>query len=202
MLLQIFAKAPVIGQVKTRIAKTHGKAFALQLHRRLCEHMIAMALQSNVGAVEVWTTDARALGYFEALGVDCCLQQGQNLGTRMDFALRHGLARHDRVVIVGADAASIDAGYVQAAFTALQQSTVVVGPASDGGYVLVGATQPVPFLFRDMPWGTPEVMGLTLERLLAGGCDFHVLAERWDIDTADDLRRHLPQWLPPGGGNH
>ena len=106
MLLQIFAKAPVIGQVKTRIAKTHGKAFALQLHRRLCEHMIAMALQSNVGAVEVWTTDARALGYFEALGVDCCLQQGQNLGTRMDFALRHGLARHDRVVIVGADAAT------------------------------------------------------------------------------------------------
>lgn len=195
MLLQIFAKAPVAGQVKTRIACSHGDQLALKIHRRLCERVVAMALSSQADEVEVWTTEHSAFSYFEAMGVGCCLQQGQNLGTRMDFALRHGLARHDRVVIVGADAPSIDVDYLHDAFAALQQSAVVIGPALDGGYVLVGASEPASFLFRDMPWGTSDVMGLTLERLLGSGCAFHILADRWDIDTADDLQQYLPQWL-------
>ena len=151
MLLQIFAKAPVAGQVKTRIAQTHGDAFALRIYQRLCEVAVEMALTSTAEEVEVWTTDQSAFPYFEALGVNCCLQQGQSLGTRMDFALRHGLTRHDRVLIIGADAPSIDVYYLQEAFKALQQSSVVVGPALDGGYVLVGSSEPVSFLFRNMP---------------------------------------------------
>ncbi|RLT92595.1 TIGR04282 family arsenosugar biosynthesis glycosyltransferase [Ketobacter sp.] len=194
-LIQIFAKAPVAGQVKTRLAKDKGDAFALAVHQRLCETVIATALNSGADAVEVWTTDAAAFPYFEALGVACWLQQGLHLGTRMDFALRHGLARHDNVVLIGADAPSIDAAYLAEAFRGLEQSSVVIGPAADGGYVLVGVTTPAGFLFRDMPWGTPAVMGITLERLFSSGVGFHVLADRWDIDTLEDLQQHLPDWL-------
>lgn len=194
-LIQIFAKAPVAGKVKTRLARDKGDAFALQIHQRLCKTVVAKALAAEVDEVEVWTTSDEACPYFEAMGVPCFVQQGQHLGTRMDFALRHGLARHDKVVLIGADAPSIDGQYLADAFLALDKSSVVIGPAMDGGYVLVGATEPVSFLFRDMPWGTPEVMGLTLERLFSGGVGFHVLSDRWDIDTLDDLQHHLPEWL-------
>ena len=194
-LIQIFAKAPVAGKVKTRLARDKGDEFALQIHHRLCETVVTMALDAGIGEVEVWTTRDDACSYFETMGVPCFVQQGQHLGTRMDFALRHGLARHDKVVLMGADAPSIDGQYLADALLALEKSSVVIGPAMDGGYVLVGATEPVSFLFRDMPWGTPEVMGLTLERLFTGGVGFHVLSDRWDIDTLDDLKQHLPEWL-------
>ncbi|MBA53336.1 MAG: hypothetical protein CMK89_02670 [Pseudomonadales bacterium] len=194
-LIQIFAKAPLAGKVKTRLAKDKGDEFALQIHHRLCETVVNMALDARVAEVEVWTTSDEACSYFESMGVACYVQQGQHLGTRMDFALRHGLARHHKVVLIGADAPSIDGQYLADAFRALEKSSVVIGPAMDGGYVLVGATEPVSFLFREMPWGTPEVMGFTLERLFTAGVGFHVLSDRWDIDTLDDLKRHLPDWL-------
>jgi len=194
-LIQVFAKAPIIGQVKTRIAKDTSEDFALQVHQRLCERVINTALGSVADAVEVWTTAETAVDYFQSFGVDCLQQQGKSLGTRMDFALRHGLARHQRVIIIGADAASITEDYLADGFKALEQSEVVVGPAQDGGYVLIGATAPVSLLMRDMPWGTSQVMGLTLERLFEHGLAFHIMSDRWDIDTLQDLQQHLPDWL-------
>lgn len=194
-LIQIFAKAPVAGSVKTRLAKDKGDEFALQIHRRLCAAVISSAQAATADEVEVWTTSEAASDYFESMGVTCFLQQGHHLGTRMDFALRHGLARHNKVVLIGADAPSIDGQYLADAFRALDQSSVVIGPAMDGGYVLVGATEPASFLFRDMPWGTSAVMGMTLERLFTAGVGFHILSDRWDIDTLEDLKQHLPEWL-------
>jgi len=194
-VLQIFAKAPIAGTVKTRLARTLGAEQALRIHQRLCEMVVDMALQVSGVSAEVWTTDAAATDYFEAMGLPCYLQQGQSLGTRMDFALRHGLARHQRVVIIGADAPSIDQHYVEQAFQALAEVPVVFGPAADGGYVLIGASTPVPFLLKDMPWGTADVMALTLDRLFTSGSGFKILSERWDIDTQEDLQQHLPHWL-------
>lgn len=195
-LIQVFAKAPIKGQVKTRIAKDTSDEFALNIHQRLCDGVINTALGSVADAVEVWTTAETALDYFQSFGVDCLLQQGKSLGTRMDFALRHGLARHEKVIIIGADALSITADYLADAFQALAQSEVVVGPAQDGGYILIGATAPVSVLMRDMPWGTSQVMGLTLERLFVNGLAFHIMSDRWDIDTLQDLQQHVPHWLP------
>ena len=194
-LLQVFARAPIRGQVKTRIAKELGDDVALNIHKRLCEKAVLTALSSDADAVEAWTTDASTRDYFEAMAVECWVQQGVNLGTRMDFAMRHGLARHQRVIILGSDALSVSPAYLAEAFRSLEQSEVVVGPATDGGYVLIGATRPVPELFRDMPWGTNEVMGHTLERLLSRGLGFHILGERWDVDTVQDVLTYIPDWL-------
>ncbi|WP_158643296.1 TIGR04282 family arsenosugar biosynthesis glycosyltransferase [Ketobacter alkanivorans] len=194
-LIQVFAKAPVKGQVKTRIAKAAGGDFALHIHHKLCAAVIGTALASDADEVEVWTTNVAAQQYFEEFGTRCLQQQGTHLGTRMDFALRHGLARYDQVIIVGADALSITPDYLAEAFRALDQSSVVVGPALDGGYIMIGATEPVSFVFGNMPWGTADVMGLTLERLLTNGVNFHVMGDRWDIDTLQDIEQHVPQWL-------
>lgn len=194
-LIQVFAKAPVKGQVKTRIARETSEEFALALHKRLCDAVIRTAIATESAQVEIWTTGEQPAEYFDGFGLECFQQQGVNLGTRMDFALRHGLSRSRKVLIIGADALSITPDYLAEALRALDQSQVVVGPALDGGYIMVGATAPIPVLFRDMPWGTPDVMALTLERLLMNGLNFHIMGDRWDIDTLQDLQTHVPHWL-------
>lgn len=194
-LIQVFAKAPVLGQVKTRIAKTLGGEVALALHKYLCKKVIDTALCSEADQVEVWTTDSDGVAFFQSYGLECLLQQGRSLGTRMDFALRSGLARYDRVIIIGADALSLTPRYIGEAFTALLSSDVAIGPALDGGYVLVGATKPVPVIFRDVPWGSAQVLSVTLDRLFHSGLSFHIMHELWDVDTVQDLQQYAPDLL-------
>jgi rSAM/selenodomain-associated transferase 1 len=192
-LIQVFAKAPLPGRVKTRVAKTLGDNAALNLHKLLCDHVIQMAQTSQVDAVEIWTTAPD--DYFDTFAAPVWIQQGRELGTRMSFSLRHGLSRFDQVLIIGADAYSLTPDYLNQAVSSLQETDVVLGPAADGGYVLVGATQSWPVLFQNVPWGTADVMAVTLDIMLANGIGFHILPEQWDIDTLDDLKKHAPELL-------
>lgn len=194
-LIQIFAKAAVHGAVKTRLAKQVGNAAALLIHQRLCCHVIEQACAAGADAVEIWAALDAQDEFLHSFGLPVFEQQGRELGTRLDFALRHGLTRHGRVVIVGADVYSLTPGYLQLAFKALQTSQIVVGPAEDGGYVLIGANHSLPVVFQDIPWGTPDVMGATMDRLLSNMISFELLPERWDIDTLEDIRRHGPELL-------
>lgn len=196
-LIQIFAKAAIAGQVKTRLARDLGAAAALDIHCRLCRQVVAQACAAQADAVEIWAALDVHDPFLNSFNLPVLEQQGRELGTRMDFALRHGLARHQRVIIVGADAWSLRADYLQQALTALQQCDVVIGPAQDGGYVLVGARTSMPALFRNIPWGTADVMAATLQVLLSNMISFEILAERWDIDTLDDIHRNAPELLPP-----
>ena len=194
-LIQIFAKAAIEGAVKTRLAQQVGNAAALEIHRRLCRHVVAQCRAAGADAVEIWAALDVNDGFLQGFGLPVLEQQGRELGTRLDFAMRHGLARHSRVVIVGADVYSLTPAYLQQAFAALQHSEIVVGPAQDGGYVLIGAQHSLPLVFQDIPWGTAEVMAATMDRLLSNVIGFELLPERWDIDTLEDIRRHAPELL-------
>lgn len=194
-LIQIFAKAAIAGAVKTRLARDLGDVAALKIHRRMCEHVVEQACAAGADAVEIWAALDAADPFLHGFGLHVHEQQGRELGTRLDFAIRHGLARHARVVIVGADVYSLHAAYLQQALKALQNCEIVIGPALDGGYVLVGASRSLPVVFDDIPWGTGEVMGATLERLLSSMISFELLPERWDIDTLEDIQRHAPELL-------
>lgn len=194
-LIQIFAKAAVPGQVKTRLAREVGTSAALEIHRRLCRKVVEQACAAQTDAVEIWAALDASDPFLRSFNLPVQEQQGRELGTRMDFALRHGLARHQRVILIGADAYSLDAAYLRNALLSLQNRDVVIGPAQDGGYVLVGARKCSPAIFRDIPWGTAEVMGATLNVLLEKKTDFELLAERWDIDTLADIHRHAPELL-------
>lgn len=194
-LIQIFAKAAVLGQVKTRLAHEVGAVAALEIHRRLCRKVVEQARAAKADAVEIWAALDAADPFLHSFQLPVHEQQGRELGTRMDFALRHGLARYQRVILIGADAYSLHATYLQNALLSLQNCDVVIGPALDGGYVLVGARKSSPAIFRDIPWGTSDVMAATLDVMLEKMMSFELLAERWDIDTLADIHHHAPELL-------
>jgi len=114
-------------------------------------------------------------------------QVGADLGERMHHALGTALARAPRAVLVGSDCPALDAAYIEEAFTALATADLVLGPALDGGYVLIGARRLDRRLFDGVPWGTGEVLAQTLARAAALHWEVALLAPLRDIDRPEDL---------------
>jgi rSAM/selenodomain-associated transferase 1 len=101
------------------------------------------------------------------------------------------------VVLIGTDCPALNPAYVECAFEALQEGVeVVLGPAEDGGYVLVGMRQPVPEMFSNISWGSGAVLEETVQRLQQLGLSYRLLETLWDVDTVDDLPR-LRELSPP-----
>ncbi len=183
--LIIFVKNPIAGQVKTRIAATVGHAQAVQIYRQLLAHT-----QAVVGQVA-----AQPVVYYGDFinpddGWNACqkqLQTGSDLGERMLAAFQQEFAAGaSRVVIIGSDCLAITPGHIDQAFAALSGTDVVIGPATDGGYYLLGMTQPHAFVFADMPWSQPELGQLTEQVIQQHALTVTKLAPLTDIDTWDD----------------
>jgi hypothetical protein len=124
------------------------------------------------------------------------VQQGADLGARMGHAVRTTLAPKaaapggaavDRVILIGCDCPDLDAAYLTKAVRTLDRADAVLGPAADGGYVLLGLRQFDAGLFRDMPWGGAEVAELTRARLRALGRRWQELPVLRDLDRPEDL---------------
>lgn len=126
-------------------------------------------------------------------------QGSGDLGERMARAIRaelaHGAAR---VVVIGTDCPELGAADIESAFAALDEADVVFGPATDGGYYLVGVRDNHPSLFGRMIWSASDTLAVSLERAAAAGLDVHLLAPRSDIDTAEDLRAWQARRAGPG----
>jgi len=138
----VFARAPLAGRVKTRIAQRIGDAAAANLHRRLVRAAVAAASAARCGPVELHVTRRHA--FFRTLGVPVRLQRGADLGERMYRAL----ARHRRAIVIGADApALMPADIARAARWLHGGADIVLAPADDGGYVLIGARRLTPAVF-------------------------------------------------------
>ena len=194
VLLIQFAREPQLGQVKTRLAAGIGDDAALDVHCALVEWVAGRALGARLGPVELHVAGDCSAALFEhcrQLGVSAFRSQVQgDLGQRMYRALQAGLARFERVLLIGSDCPGIDADYLAAAALALTRSPLVLGPAVDGGYVLIGATRVDASLFTEMPWGSEVVYATTLQRLHALGWEYAELPPLADIDRPEDL----PQW--------
>lgn len=195
VLLQQFAKAPEPGRVKTRMQARLSAAEACALHEELvrwtCETLHASAL----GGVELWVAGDPGHALFRecaALGQIALRMQATagDLGVRMCEALNDGLARADRVLLVGSDCPALSGGYLQEALVALDEADLVLGPALDGGYVLIGANKPVDPVFVDIGWGSSRVLEQTLARASAAGIGVSELQALQDIDRPEDL----PHW--------
>jgi rSAM/selenodomain-associated transferase 1 len=122
------------------------------------------------------------------------LQSGRDLGERMLEAFREQLApgtNSSRVVIIGSDCLSITSGHIEQAFLALNEADVVIGPATDGGYYLLGMKKLYPFLFENMPWSQPELRQLTEQVILQHDLTFERLEELTDIDEWADYENEL-----------
>ena len=193
----VFAKAPEPGKVKTRLIPALGEAGAAALHRRLVMHSLRAAQDADLGPVELWCApDTRHAFFAECerdFGVSLHSQCEGDLGARMRRALETILERARRAILVGSDIPALSAQYLRDAERALSRAhDAVIGPAEDGGYVLIGLVRCDPELFRDIPWGGPEVLAETRLRIAALRWRCLELPALWDVDRPEDLER-LPE---------
>ncbi|HEY5929868.1 MAG TPA: TIGR04282 family arsenosugar biosynthesis glycosyltransferase [Burkholderiales bacterium] len=198
--VQVFARAPVAGTVKTRLIPILGSHGAAALHRSLIEHSLAMARESGLGQVELWCTPDTGDLFFqsckERFGVTLHRQCGGDLGARMLDALGDGLERSRNVFLLGSDCPSLTAADLRAGARALRDGRdAVFCPAEDGGYMLVGVSHAMPALFEAMTWGTDTVMEETRQRLHNLGWRWHELPQRWDVDRPEDYQRLVREGL-------
>lgn len=199
--LIIFAKAPEPGKVKTRLIPALGAAGAADLHRRLVQHAIGVATEAAPGPVELWCApDAHHPFFAECrrdFGVALRSQGEGGLGERMQRAFDATLARSRGAVLIGSDIPALSAGHLRDADRALREGyDCVLGPAEDGGYVLIGLMRPDPELFHGIHWGGPDVLAETRRRIARLQRRCRELPVLWDVDRPEDLAR-LPENLWP-----
>ena len=194
--LVLYTRTPVAGRVKTRMHGVLGEAGALALHKALIEYTYRNLAQAALCPVQLWVAteagEEASNAYFLSLTSRQAIfrQRAGDLGTRMRHTAEAVLANADYVVIVGTDCASVDPAYLRQALAALEAGTdIVIGPAEDGGYVLLGLRSAPVALFENVPWGSERVMAVTRENLRAAGLSWQELPMRWDVDTPDDLAR-------------
>jgi rSAM/selenodomain-associated transferase 1 len=184
------ARHPVPGRVKTRLAAAVGADVACALYRAfvldLAERLAALPYR-------VTWVHTPADAPFAALvpGARCRPQRGRDLGERLGAAIDDALAPGPGPVLaIGADAPHIPAASLAEAASALAGDTdVVLGPAGDGGYYLIGLRAPAPSLFAGIAWSTARVLGATRARAAAAGMRVHLLPPSFDVDEVEDLTR-------------
>lgn len=193
LLLQ-FAREPVAGAVKTRMLPHLDAVQARQLHCDLVRWTARRLVASGLGPVVLVVAGDEEHELFAEcvkLGVSGLAgQRGSDLGQRMFTALEDALEHFERVLLVGSDCPFIDSAYLRSAVSALDRVPVVLGPAADGGYVLIGVRHVDRRLFMDVPWGQDDVLSRTRERLGELGWEFEELPVLADVDRPDDL----PAW--------
>lgn len=190
-LLIQFAREPVAGAVKTRMIPHLSAQAACDLHSELVLWTTRSLLNANLGPVQLAVAGDATHPVFECcqqLGVARLSQQrGADLGERMYNALADGLAEFEKVLLVGSDCPAIDRKYLVQAVAGLEQSDIVLGPASDGGYVLIGARRVSARLFAGVAWGGAAVFDETTRRLRQLAWSWSELPVLPDIDRPEDL---------------
>ncbi|HHX81363.1 MAG TPA: glycosyltransferase [Pseudomonadaceae bacterium] len=198
--LQLFARVPVPGKVKTRLIPALGAEGACALHEQLLADRLALLrdCEQELGmASELWVDTAERHPLLNQVEFPVHVQQGETLGERMyhamDTAVRLGARR--QVLLIGSDCPALDVDCIEQALERLRGGCqVVIVPALDGGYVLIGLAPRViadfSDLFRDIPWGSAEVLAETMHRVTEAGLACALLPALPDIDRPEDLQ-HL-----------
>lgn len=190
----VFAKAPAPGAVKTRLCPPLSPREAAALARSFLRDRIAQVRDLCGVSPIVAYSPASERKPFERLAPDLALvaQRGRDLGDRMRTALRESLrAGHRAAIAVGTDTPTLPAGHLRRAVDLVGSGDVdvVLGPAEDCGYYLIGVRDDHPTLFEDVPWSTPAVLAVTLRRAAEARLRTAMLPDWFDVDTPDDLAR-------------
>lgn len=190
--LLVFARVPALGRVKSRLAAGVGQPAALAVYRELLAITNAAIVEAGAPAT-VWLADTAgpeptATEAQEWATLAACCQPEGDLGERMTTAFAAAFATGaERVAIIGTDCPGLRASHLTQAFAALEDADVVLGPATDGGYYLLGLRQPQPELFQNKTWSTDSVLSDTLADAHRLGLRVALLPELRDVDNAGDL---------------
>ena len=203
----VFAKTPIAGKVKTRLIPALGNDGAKQLHCQMMEHTLGTVTENHTAPVELHCSPDITDDYIHSLSkrynITLRNQHGNDLGERMSHALSKALDNSSYAILIGTDCPSLSAAYIQQAIEILQSDTdVVIGPAEDGGYVLIGVKSSYPDIFTHIDWGTHQVLQQTRDQIQTQGISFRELDTLWDVDTPDDLEnlKGLKQWANLASG--
>ncbi len=188
--IAIFAKAPIAGEAKTRLIPALGAEGAALFHEQLVRNTVKAAIESGVGPVTVWCGLQMEHSLFSELAetypVILKEQPEGDLGERMLFAVEQ---MQTPLILIGCDCPMLDASLLKKCANSLRQRSVVILPAEDGGYALLGLNQPIPSLFTDIAWGESSVMATTRERLKEQNISWAEPAKVWDVDRPEDLHK-------------
>ena len=197
--IAVFAKAPVPGAVKTRLAALLGPEGAAALHAGLVRRALMAAVRSGVAAVELWCAPDESHAFFaecaREFGVVLRRQVGADLGARMEHAANETLAAGFASLIIGTDCPALEAAALREAALELGRHDAVLKPAEDGGYVLIGLSRAIPGVFESIEWGGANVAADTRARLAGAGASWKELAASWDIDRPEDYTRAQAEGL-------
>ncbi len=193
--LIIFAKQPLPGAVKTRLADSLTPQGAAELYACMLQDTLTMAQTlAGVKLFIFFQDDPGAAGYFAtaAAGIPAAPQQGGNLGERMSRAFAEIFSCGFReVAIIGSDSPDLPAEYVYEAFTRLgyEHTDVVFGPSADGGYYLLALKRVRDELFTDIPWSSAAVLAMSAAKAMDSGLGIGMLPLWYDLDSPADLER-------------
>lgn len=182
--LAVFLKNKVLGEVKTRLAKDVGPKKALEIYSHLYAHTLSVAKSVSADIHGFYGTEKKPHSTFDGVHV----QDGSDLGERMKNAFALLFERHERVVLIGSDLPELSTALIEKAYVLLEKNDLVLGPAVDGGYYLIGLRSAQPHLFEKMSYSHPEVLAQTLERAKELKLSVAMLEPLRDLDTLEDLK--------------
>jgi rSAM/selenodomain-associated transferase 1 len=195
-VLALFAKAPLRGQVKTRLCPPFTAEEAADLYEAMLLDILDQHAAATGAERVLWYTPQSSFDWFREhvpVGYRLLPQYGPDLAARMAHVFRvHHQEGYGRIVLRGTDSPTLPGEYVGQAFGLLERTALVLGPDPDGGYNLIGLRAPCESLFR-VEMGRATVFEQTLEHARAAGLAFELLPPHHDVDTADDLARLAPE---------
>ena len=194
-VLLVFAKAPIPGEVNTRLIPELGVEVATALQSELIHSRLKNFVESNLCELQLWCSPDIHHDFFqdckELFGVTLHEQKGEDLGARMSAAIKISLERFKHVVLIGTDAPALGLNQIEESIKSLHaKEEIVLVPAEDGGYVLIGMNRHYRELFLSIPWGTERVLRKTRGNVIALGLKLNELEPCWDIDHVEDYERY------------
>ena len=188
-LLLIFTRNPELGKVKTRLAKDVGDHAALDIYKFLLDHTVAVTKYLASDKEVYYSEEIHQNDIWDPEVYTKKLQQGEDLGARMKNAFAVGFKNgYSKIAIIGSDLYDITSEVISEAFNRLEETDFVIGPATDGGYYLLGMRSLNTSIFVNKRWGTSTVLQSTLKDLSAESVS--LLEEKNDVDHYSDIKGH------------
>jgi len=195
----VFARPPIAGKAKTRLLGAIGPGGTEKLQAHLIDRTLNVVCNNPRARVTLFVRGDAQHPFIATcahrFNIPTREQAGDDLGARMHAGFVHMLAAFPRALIVGVDNLTLTSNLLLDAYDALEKADVVVQPAADGGYTLIGLSRPRASLFKGIAWGTQDVMRLTRDRATQEGLRVAELKTTWDLDTPTDLGRALREGL-------
>jgi rSAM/selenodomain-associated transferase 1 len=187
-LLMVFVKNPIYGQVKTRLAEEVGPDKALSIYRQLLTYTRDVTKSLDVEKIIYYSDSMPETDLWANLDHKNAIQPRGDLGQKMAEAFQENLRYYGRVIIIGSDNPELQAHHLNTAFEHLKEKDVVIGPAKDGGYYLLGMRAYQPALFQGISWSTNKVWEQTISKIQHLSLSYATLPTQNDIDTYEDWK--------------